>query len=165
MMPEDPQDSPTARRAVYVIEHSEKGGIGVCLNKNFSKSMAEIAESIPSLASLLDKQLMTEKVMAGGPVAGNIPWILSKNLDTFDSQFRNDSLSINFSTAAFNATQAEHYALCGIGTFGWGPGQLEKELSHFFWHYFPTDQATLESLSFPDEFRSASQLLLAMKYE
>ena len=160
-----PKFSNIAGRAIYIIEHSDTGAVGVSLNLNYSMPISEAAENFPILASLTSENLLSDKIMAGGPIADNAPWILGKQLNPYDKQVSNEHLAINFSEQAFKDNLREHSSICGIGSFGWGAGQLESELANGLWHYFPTAKEILGTIPFPDSFQGAVQLLLVMKYD
>jgi putative transcriptional regulator len=159
-----PKFSNIAGKAIYVVEHTQAGAIGVSLNQNFSKPIEEIAETLPVLKLLSSDNLLTDKVISGGPLATDIPWIFGKKTGEFEKQVSNDYLALNFSEVAFEQSERQHQVVCGIGSFGWGAGQLENELANGLWHYFPTTEDVLDSIPFSKSVRGAAQLLLAMKY-
>lgn len=159
-----PKFSDIAGRAIYIVEHSTEGGIGVSLNQNFSMPLEEIADNLPILNKLRADYLLTPKVISGGPLEADTPWILGRKSEVFEKQFSTSSLALNFSDESFKNNKPEHAGICGIGSFGWGPGKLENELANNLWHYFPTTEEALSSIPFPDAIRAASQLLLTMKF-
>lgn len=160
---DNPKFSNIAGKAIYIVEHSDAGAIGVSLNQNFSMSITEIAKKLPSLVSLCADKLITDKVLSGGPIASDTPWILGKNTSHYDKQIFNENLALNFSEQAFKDNLREHSSVCGIGSFGWGAGQLESELANSLWHYFPTNEEALNLIPFSDSYLGAVQLLLSMK--
>lgn len=159
-----PKFANIAGKAIYIIEHTKAGAIGISLNQNFSKPIDEIAESLPVLKLLNVENLLTNKVISGGPLANDIPWIFSRKTGEYDKQVSNDYLALNFSDSAFEQSKKQDRVVCGIGSFGWGAGQLENELANGLWHYFPTTEAVLDSIPFANAVRGAAQLLLTMKY-
>lgn len=159
-----PKFANIAGKAIYIVEHTKSGVIGISLNQNFSKPIDEIAESLPALKLIEAGNLLTNKVIMGGPIANDVPWIFSRKTGEYEKQISNDCLALNFSDLAFEQSAKEHRALCGIGSFGWGAGQLENELANGLWHYFPTTEEVLDSVPFANNVRGAAQLLLAMKY-
>src|SRR5690554_2837804 len=152
-----PKFSNIAGRAVYIIEHSKAGAIGICLNQNFSKTFEEIAEILPYLSKLTTQDLLTNNVISVDPIENDIPWIISKKVAEYDKQVSNDYLALNFSELAFAQNKKEHRTVCGIGSFGWGAGQLENELAIGLSHYFPTTEAVLDSIPFANAVRDAAQ--------
>lgn len=158
-----PKFKDVANKAIYIVEHSEKGAVGVSVNQNFSMSFSEISSKLLPLKALNPENLVSQKIISGGPLQNNTPWILGRNLTSFDKQFLNTSLSLNFSEEAFKHNQAKHFSVCGIGSFGWGAGQLENELANYMWHYFPTNIDTLSCIPFSESFAGGIQLLHEMK--
>ncbi len=162
---DNPKFSNIAGKAVYIVEHSEKGAIGISLNKSFSMPFDEISQKLPILANIAPDELLSNKILEGGLITNDTPWVLGRNTQPYDKQSRTEILTLNFSEQAFKDNVAEHMAICGIGTFGWGKGQLENELANRLWHHFTTSQEALLNIPFNDEFIGCIQLLLAMKYE
>ncbi|MCE9688245.1 YqgE/AlgH family protein [Shewanella sp. AS16] len=160
-----PKFSNIAGRAIYIIEHSDAGAIGVSLNQSFSTPIDKLAKELPALVNVDFDSLLSPKVLSGGPIAGDTPWILGKKMTQYDKQIANGVLAMNFSEQAFKDNLRERNSICGLGTFGWGAGQLEAELANSLWHYFPASEEALSAIPFPDSFRGAVQLLLAMKYD
>ncbi len=152
-----------ANKAIYIIEHSKAGTVGISLNQAFSVSFHELAEKISTLKTIDPEQLLTDKVLSGGPIASDMPWILSTNIGQYEKQFSNERLALNFSLEAFSEHAPEHKAVCGLGSFGWGEGLLEKELANNLWHLFPTSSDILNSIPFTEPSLGAVQLLRALK--
>lgn len=161
---EIPKFSAIAGSAIYIVEHSESGAVGVRLNKNYSKSMTEISEIHPVLKPLNQDTLLTTKVLAGGPLHDDLPWILGRNFNAYEKSIKNNALSLNFSESAFIDNGYQHFSICGLGTFGWGEKQLEQEIANFMWHIIPTTQDALESIPFDQEFHGAAQIISALKF-
>ncbi|ROT94519.1 hypothetical protein EB809_19550 [Marinobacter sp. R17] len=160
---EMPKFESIAGRAIYIVQHSSDGAVGVSMNKNYSKGLDEIAGISPLLSHLSSKELVTTKVLAGGPVADDRPWIMGRNPENYKSTIRNASLALNFDEQAFIDNAAHHVPVCGIGTFGWGPGQLENELASSLWHFYPATRDALERIPFGPDFSGAVDLLIVMK--
>jgi putative transcriptional regulator len=158
-----PKFKEIAGSLIYIIHHDDQGAVGVSLNKNFSKTVSEIGNDLAEFALINEEQLLSPKTIFGGPVAPNTPWILGRNMEQYPQQFKNSSISLNFSKEAFEAHHPGHFAACGLGTFGWGAGQLEKEMASFLWHSFPANTA-IESIPFDSQYRGAIQLFLAMRF-
>jgi putative AlgH/UPF0301 family transcriptional regulator len=162
---DNPKFSAIAGSAIYIIEHTDEGAIGIGLNKNFSKPMNEIAEILPLLSKVDPETLLTSKVIMGGPLFDETPWILGRNADGYERSVRNKVLALNFAPEAFKQNQPAYFSICGVGSFGWSAGQLENEMAHFLWHHFPATKDVLEGIPFGPEVRGAVQTLLAMKFD
>ncbi|GAL04044.1 UPF0301 protein YqgE [Photobacterium aphoticum] len=158
-----PKFKPIANRLVYIVEHNKDGAVGVSLNNNYIKPFNEIAEVLTVLKSVDPSMLLNDKLFGGGPLFTDRAWILGKNKGKYSETLTNDHLSLNFSLQAFSDNLPEHRSSCGIGTFGWGPGQLEKELGAQLWHYYPADPEALEAIPFEGSYKGAIDILKAMK--
>ena len=160
-----PKFSAIAGSAIYIAEHSAEGAIGISLNKSYSKQFAEIAELVPAFKALDEDALLTPRVLVGGPLFEDMPWVLGRNPNTYEKSVTYEDLTLNFCEQAFSENLAEYFSICGLGSFGWGPGQLEKEMANFMWHIIPTTKETLENIPFGDEVRGAVQVLCALKFD
>jgi len=160
-----PKFSNIAGCAIYIIEHSANGAIGICLNKAYSKSFTEIAETVPTLSKLTEESLLIPKVIMGGPLFSDAPWILGRNPTHHEKSIQNNVLSMNFAESAFSENQPLYKSVCGLGTFGWGAGQLEQEIANFLWHIIPTTEESLTLLPMGGEYRGAINLLATLKFD
>jgi putative transcriptional regulator len=159
-----PKFSAIANSAIYIIHHNAEGAVGIGVNTSYSATVTEAGKDLPNFL-LVDKDtLLTEKLICGGPIGGNMPWILGNNFEQYDQQVKNASLALNFSSNAFEQNSENHFSVCGLGTFGWGPGQLENEMQNFIWHMFPTTEEVLNMFAPEHQYRGGAQLLLALKY-
>lgn len=159
-----PQFAASAEKLIYVVHHGDDGAVGVCLNEYFAKPLADLSEQYEILASVSPLSLASVTVHSGGPLATELPWILSRAVDIYPHQINNKSLSLNFSQEAFADPSIHMDALVGLGSFSWGPGQLEKEVSGFMWHCFPAQKPLLNRLHFEHKYQSAVDTLLTAKY-
>ncbi len=159
-----PQFAASAEKLIYVVHHGDDGAVGVCLNEYFGKPLADLSEQYEILASVSPLSLASVTVHSGGPLATKLPWILSRAVDIYPHQINNNSLSLNFSQEAFADPSIHVDALVGLGSFSWGPGQLEKEVSGFVWHCFPAQKPLLNRLHFEHKYQSAVDTLLTAKY-
>lgn len=162
---DDPRFEALAGRAVYIVHHDDKGAVGVCLNRNYSKSIGELSETFPPLALVDESTLLSPKPLVGGPVMPDLPWILTSSAADHEKQIKNGSLALHHSAEAFSAhNNATASAVCGLGTFGWGPGQLDNEITNFLWHWIPANAWALSSLEFSANHQGAFNLLAMLKY-
>ncbi len=97
---EIPKFEAIAGKAVYLVEHSKAGAVGVALNQNYSKSLEALAVNLPALGLLSPEELITEKVMAGGPVMDDRPWLLGRNTRRYKGTFNNGSLSLHLASVS-----------------------------------------------------------------
>jgi len=107
-------------RMVYIVEHSQEGAIGVALNKNFTHSFNDLAETVPALRKVGADNLLTDKVMCGGPVGDTVAWLLRTKEDGLPNSFSNDFCTLSLGEDSLPVSTPGRLTICGIGTFGWG---------------------------------------------
>ncbi len=121
---------------VLLIQHTEEGALGVVLNRPTTKTVQELWKEIGETPCLTDGS-----IYLGGPVPGPI---MSLHANQFFAE-------IEVLPGVFFAAKKSHLdelvlqegdpLRVFLGHAGWGPGQLENELSEGAWQTVP---ATLE---------------------
>jgi putative transcriptional regulator len=123
------QDPNFFRTVVLVGEHTEDGALGVVLNR---PSETSVAEAVPDLADLVPDG---ENVHVGGPVQPSAVLVLAQ----FDDPDEAEQLVIDdvgflaLEEPGERVATALRRARVFAGYAGWGPGQLESELSREDW--------------------------------
>lgn len=120
---------PNFRRSVVLIgHHDEEGAVGVLLDRI---SEHEVAEAAPPLAPLVRDG---ERLFIGGPVQPEAAVVLA------DFEHPENAEVIAFGSIGFLPQETDAAALGPLrrarvfaGYAGWGPGQLEVELSQESW--------------------------------
>ena len=116
------------RTVVLVGEHSEEGALGLVLNRS---SETAVEEALPELTLLAD-DLGT--VHVGGPVQPSAVVVLADFVDADDAQsLVVDSVGFLPSEVDPGAIGELRRARVYVGYAGWGPGQLDDELSEGSW--------------------------------
>jgi putative transcriptional regulator len=122
---------PNFRRAVVLVtEHSDRGAMGVVLNRPSDTTVDEV---VPDLVPLVDGD---EVVHVGGPVASTSVVVLAEFDDPSAAALLVDG-DLGFVPA--EAAERESFAevlrrrRVFAGHSGWGPGQLEAELEDEDW--------------------------------
>ena len=119
---------PNFRQTVVVVaDHSEEGALGVVLNR---PAAVTVADAVPVLAPLVPAG---ENVFIGGPVQTNAVVVVAESLDPvlIDIPIV-DSIGL-LSREIDDDTTAIRRTRVFAGYSGWGPGQLEAELSRDDW--------------------------------
>ncbi|MGZ3297772.1 MAG: YqgE/AlgH family protein [Asticcacaulis sp.] len=170
------------RTVIYLCQHDESHAMGLILNQpieglDFGRMLRELGIS-PGLAGA-DSTLSGQKIFRGGPVQNDRGFVLH----TLDYQI--EDITLNLGPPLFHRPEAGGFAeesdemgltatrdilvdlskgtgprqaLIALGYAGWGPGQLENELSHNAWLVAP---ATLD-LIFGDPDLMWSRALLKL---
>jgi putative transcriptional regulator len=94
------------RSVVLIVEHTDEGAFGLVLNR---PSETTVGEAVDELDAFVEEE---DTLFIGGPVRQTALIVLAE----FE-----------------NAEQAAVVAFDHVGVLGWGPGQLDSELSHGDW--------------------------------
>ncbi len=146
------------RTVIFVCDHSEKGAMGLIVNKpakelSFSDLLAQL--KIPAQIDLGAIQ-----VHVGGPVEHGRGFVLHSP----DYSVRESSLHVgpDFAmTATVDILQdiarghGPRQALLALGYAGWGPGQLESEIRANGWLTAPADRDVVFSARDTDKWTAA----------
>jgi putative transcriptional regulator len=120
------------RAVVLVVEHGNEGSFGLVINQVSPLTMGEFTDA----QSLVYSGDPTKPVMIGGPVSREVGWILHGNdLEYGDTHKITDVISMSRSMVALKdvcAKAGPSFRLF-MGYAGWGPGQLESEITQGAW--------------------------------
>ena len=130
-------DDNFAGSVVYLLEHTDKGAMGLVVNRPTELVLSTLFEKIElklEIAPLLD-----QPVYYGGPVQVERGFVLhqTNSLDKYSSSLViADGLTMTTSKdileAVANGSGPEKF-LMTLGYAGWGAGQLEEEISLNGW--------------------------------
>jgi putative transcriptional regulator len=123
-----------ARTVVLIAAHGEEGALGLILNREMSVPLQQIWGQVSQSECVRE-----ENVRHGGPVSGTLMAVhdLSPhaNLVVTDEIYIATELNDMESLAGSDEGRAIFY----VGHSGWGPGQLENELSEGSWLLLPAE--------------------------
>ena len=133
-------DETFAGAVVYLCEHSEKGALGLVINKPIDIKLKNLFEKVE--LSLTRDDLAEEPVYFGGPVQTERGFVLHERLSDASSPY-SSTLAIpggglEMTTSKDVLEALSHGAgpkkiLVTLGYSGWGAGQLEDELGRNGW--------------------------------
>ena len=123
-----------AKSVILVCEHSAEGTIGIIINKPLPTQSPE--EKI-AIERLEDHQIIT---LLGGPIHPDEAFMLHNN-----PKLKEDSVILGKdvylgSLLPIDPEDLEHSMRLIFGYSGWGPNQLEKEITKGLWIEAKTDQ-------------------------
>src|ERR1700712_3041924 len=135
-------DGTFAGSVVYLCEHSEKGALGLVINKPIDITLKNLFEKVE--LSLDREDLAEAPVYFGGPVQAEGGFVLHQGLggEAGEGGHYNSSLQIagglEMTTSKDVLEALSHGAgpkkiLVTLGYSGWGAGQLEDEMSRNGW--------------------------------
>ncbi len=128
-----------AGTVIYLCEHTDKGALGLVINKPIDIKLKNLFEKIDLSLDRVD--LAESPVFYGGPVQTERGFVLHEQLDTEGGRF-NSSLRIpgglEMTTSkdvleALASGAGPSKILVTLGYSGWGAGQLEEEMGRNTW--------------------------------
>ena len=128
-----------ARTVILLCEHSEEGAFGLVVNRPAETTAAEAVQMEPGVDDPNDLPLLM-----GGPVEPQRGWILTASpVEAVDSRAIGAGLYLSASPTVLREVLEAHPAprrtAVLAGYAGWGPGQLDEELSQSAWLIMPVE--------------------------
>jgi putative transcriptional regulator len=125
---------------VLLLEYDAKGALGLIVNRPTSVQLTDL---LPDVDELKER---TDVVYVGGPVSKNrIVLLMRSERHPADSGrvFANTYVSSSMDTLkqAVALTHDGGTFHAYVGYAGWGPGQLDEELSRGDWHITPAEES------------------------
>ena len=180
------EDETFAKSVVYVCEHSERGAMGLVINKPSELSMPGLFEKVD--LPLHRQDLINAPVLQGGPVHTERGFVLHDALWSPESEQANvvaaeaaalkavsDKESVYASTLtipgglemttskdvleALSIGAGPKRVLISLGYSAWGEGQLESELSENSWLTVCADMAVIFDTPVEQRYERAMKLL------
>jgi putative transcriptional regulator len=175
------EDPTFAKSVVYVCEHSERGAMGLIINKPGDLSLKHLFDKVE--LPLHRQDLLQSNVLHGGPVQTERGFVLH------DPMLEKDSVDSENSSAEAAATPNSIYAstlsvpgglamttskdvlealangsgpqrvVVTLGYASWGEGQLESEIGENSWLTVPADPAVIFDTPIEQRYDKALSLL------
>jgi putative transcriptional regulator len=145
-------DSHFSQSVTLLCEHSERGALGIVLNKPMGMKLGDVLSQMKLATS--DISLDTQPVLRGGPLHGDRGFVLHRPGGTWDSTHRvSDNVQVTTSRDVLAAMA------CGQGYAQWDAGQLERELNENAWLTVPMNERIVFELPFDQRWAAAWQVL------
>lgn len=154
-----------SKTLTLICEHSDKGAIGLVINKPIDVSLGNLFEQVN--IDLQDEALRMETVYFGGPVLVDRGFVLHQPLSDWHSTLKiNDDTGLTTSKDILEAMATGNgpgRVLVTLGYAGWAPGQLEDEIKRNGWLSVAANNRIIFDL--PAEQRlDAAMALLGLNY-
>ena len=124
-----------AGTVIYICEHSERGALGLVINRPTGLTVASLLEKVELECSVPD--LAKVPVFYGGPVQTDRGFVLHKPAANYNSSIHLTSdMALTTSRdvlQAIAAGEGPQQMLVALGYAGWGAGQLEQEMAENAW--------------------------------
>lgn len=154
-----------AKSLVYVCEHSEKGAMGIIVNRPIDMNLAGLFEKIE--LPLEHSDLADRPVYFGGPVQLDRGFVLHRPAGTWQSTLSvNGDIGLTSSRDVLMAVGKDGLPseiLVTLGYAGWGDGQIEDEMAQNAWLSVPAQHHILFDLP-PDERLPAAMQQLGISF-
>ena len=158
-------DDSFAGSVVYVCEHSEKGALGLVINKPIDIKLKNLFDKVD--LSLDRAELAEQPVYYGGPVQTERGFVLHERAANDGAQY-NSTLSVpgglDMTTSkdvleALSSGSGPKRVLVTLGYSGWSAGQLEDELGRNGWLTVDADPAIIFETPIEQRYERALSLL------
>lgn len=130
---------------IFLAEHSDKGALGLVINRTMELNMRSLFERIE--LQLNDAELGDCPVHYGGPVQPDRGFVLHTPVGNWGHTISvGDDVGLTSSKDVLEAVargEGPEKLLVTLGYSNWGPGQLESELSRNSWLSVPADPAVI----------------------
>ena len=142
---------------IYMCDHSEEGALGFVINK---PSNYLVNEFLNQLNLEINKELTTNRVLSGGPVSKNQCFVIHSSESIYENSkkiSKNAYLSSGWDVlqAISDGSGPKEFEIA-LGYAGWGPGQLENEISKNLWLTAEADHETLFKADYSDRLQIAA---------
>lgn len=150
-----------SKTLTLICEHSEKGAIGLVVNKPIDVSLGNLFEQVD--IELQDEAMRLESVYFGGPVLVDRGFVLHQPLADWSSTLRiDDDTGLTTSKDILEALakgEGPSRVLVTLGYAGWAPGQLEDEIKRNGWLTVKADAHLIFDIPAEERLTAAMALL------
>lgn len=154
-------DSNFAQTVTLICEHSEKGALGIVLNKPLPMKLDDVLSQMKLKAG--SDQIAALSVLRGGPVHQDRGFVLHRPGGDWDSTHKvSESIQVTTSRDVLQAMakgEGPRDAFIALGYAGWEAGQLEREIKDNAWHTLPLDEHVVFDLPYEGRWLAAWRLL------
>ena len=164
------EDESFARSVVYLCEHSERGALGLIINKPTDITLKGLFDKVD--LSLRREDLTKEPVFQGGPVQTERGFVLHDPMlmdkgETDESAYASTMTipgGLEMTTSkdvleALSTGAGPRRVLITLGYSSWGEGQLESELAENAWLTVAADLSVIFDTPVPERYDRALSLL------
>ena len=159
------QDEAFAKSVIYMCEHSERGALGLVINKPSDINLKKLFEKVE--LPLHREDLTQAPVFHGGPVQTERGFVLHESVMPGNESIYASTMTIpgglEMTTSkdvleALSTGYGPRKVFISLGYSSWGQGQLESEISDNSWLTVAADPAVI--FDTPVEQRYAKALML-----
>lgn len=150
-----------AQTVTLVCEHSERGALGIVINRPIGMNLGDVFTQLGLDAAR--SRVSGQHVLQGGPVQTDRGFVLHSPGAAWESTLPvSDRLHLTTSRDILDALAegtGPERAVIALGYAGWDAGQLEDELARNAWLTAPVDEALVFDVPPEDRWQAAGRLL------
>jgi putative transcriptional regulator len=150
-----------SQSVALICEHSDKGALGIVLNKPLPMRLLDVLTQMKIEPS--DDAIGARAVLRGGPVNTDRGFVLHRPGGKWDHTHKvSDTIQVTTSRdvlAAMARGEGPADAFIALGYAGWEPGQLEREMTENAWLSMPVDEKVVFELPFDERWLGAWRLM------
>jgi putative transcriptional regulator len=159
-------DEHFAGSVVYLCEHSERGALGLVINKPIDITLKNLFDKVD--LPLTRRELAEQPVFFGGPVQTERGFVLHEKLGEGEDDTYHSTMSVPGGLAmttskdvleALSDGAGPRKVLVTLGYSGWDAGQLEDELGRNGWLTVDADPAVIFDTPIEQRYQRALSLL------
>jgi len=125
-----------ADTVIFICEHNDQGALGVVINRPTDMTVGDLLERIDLELSLEIGLTQNAPVFFGGPVQTDRGFVLHSPARAYNSSINLGEIALTTSRDVLQEVaegKGPDDLLITLGYAGWGPGQLEEEMSQNAW--------------------------------
>jgi len=150
-----------AQTVTLVCEHSERGALGIVINRTLPMTLGEVFEQLGLDATR--SRVNDQPVLRGGPVHTERGFVLHSPSGRWESSLP-FSERMHLTTSrdildALAAGEGPESAVIALGYAGWDAGQLEEEMTRNAWLTVDADERVLFATPVEQRWHAAARLL------
>ncbi len=150
-----------AQTVAIICEHTDKGALGIVLNKPLPMKLSDVLSQMKLEPST--ESIAAQPVLRGGPVHTDRGFVLHRPGGQWDHTHKvSETLQVTTSRdvlAAMARGEGPSDAFIALGYAGWESGQLEREMKDNAWAAMPVDPRVVFDLPFEERWAGAWRLL------
>lgn len=159
-------DDNFAGAVVYLCEHTERGALGLVINRASDITLKNLFEKID--LELDREDLADQPVCIGGPVQTERGFVLHEQMGadggSYNSTLRISGAELEMTTSkdvleAMSHGGGPRKVFITLGYSGWAPGQLEDEIAHNGWITVAAEPAVIFETPIEQRYQRALGLL------
>jgi putative transcriptional regulator len=150
-----------SQSVTIVCEHTEKGALGIVVNKPLPMRLSDVLEQMNMEAQ--SEYIAAKPVLRGGPVSTDRGFVLHRPGGQWDRSHKvSDMIQVTTSCdvlAAIARGEGPEDAFIALGYAGWEAGQLEQEIKDNSWISMPINSHMVFDLPYEERWSAAWRFL------